>query len=50
MNTGRIGVLLVALWFLFYGLTSLFSLAFASENVVMGLLALVAGILLLVGR
>lgn len=45
-----LGVKLLGIFLILYGLVQLFSLSFAYMNVVMGVLALVAGILLLVGR
>lgn len=45
-----LGVKLLGLFLVLYGLVQLLSLSFAYMNVVMGVLALVAGILLLVGR
>jgi hypothetical protein len=48
MSVVSIGMLLLALWLVLAGLSSLVRLAIPSQ--VMGILALVAGILLLVGR
>lgn len=45
-----LGVKLLGIFLLLYGLVQLFGLSFVYMNVVMGVLALVAGILLLVGR
>jgi hypothetical protein len=47
---GELGSLLLSIWLLLTGLISLLSLSFAGLNIIMGLLALVAGIVLLVRR
>lgn len=47
---GELGMLLLAIWLLLTGLISLVGLSFSGLSIVMGLLALIAGILLLVGR
>ena len=44
------GMLLAALWFLIYGLMNVFGLHFANDGVILGIIALVAGILLLLGK
>ncbi|MEJ2208720.1 MAG: hypothetical protein P8129_06750 [Anaerolineae bacterium] len=46
----ELGLLLAAIWLLLTGLISLVSLGFSGLSIVMGLLALIAGILLLVRR
>lgn len=46
----NIGMVLLGLWLLFTGLISLFSLTFSGENIVLGILALAAGVLVLTGR
>lgn len=47
---GELGMLLLAIWLFLTGLISLVGLSFSGLGIVMGLLALIAGILLLVGR
>lgn len=46
----NLGTMLAGLWFVFTGLVQLFGLSFRGMGVVMGALALVAGILLMVRR
>jgi hypothetical protein len=46
----NLGMLLLAIWLILSGLISLLGLSFAGLGVVMGLLALVAGIVILMGR
>lgn len=46
--TGNYGMLLLAIYLILVGITMLFSIAIPS--IVLGILALVAGILLLIGR
>jgi uncharacterized membrane protein HdeD (DUF308 family) len=48
--TRNIGFLLLAIWLILYGLTALFSLSFSGLGLIMGLLAIVAGIFILIGR
>jgi hypothetical protein len=48
--TKNIGLLLLAIWLILSGCVSLFHLAFAGLYLVMGVLALGAGILILLGR
>ena len=48
--TKNLGILLLAIWLILHGLISLLNFAFAGLPLVMGILALVAGILLLIGR
>ena len=43
----NLGIILLAIWLILEGLISLLGLSFAGLGVIMGLLALVAGILLL---
>jgi hypothetical protein len=40
----------LAIWLILYGLIALLSLSFEGMHIVMGLLAVLAGVLLLVGR
>ncbi len=49
-GTENLGMLLLAIWLILTGLISLFGLRFAGLDIIMGLLALVAGILILIGR
>ena len=46
----NLGLLLAGIWLLFTGLISLFSFSFSGLGTVMGILALVAGGLLIVGK
>lgn len=46
----NLGMLLLSIWLILYGLIALFSLNFAGLPVVMGILAVAAGILLLLQR
>ncbi len=48
--TKNIGFLLLAIFLILYGLIALLSLNFAGLGVIMGLLAIAAGIFLLLGR
>jgi uncharacterized membrane protein HdeD (DUF308 family) len=48
--TKNIGMLLLAIWLILYGLIALFSLSFNGLDIVMGLLAIAAGIFILIGR
>ena len=45
--TKDIGLIALAIWFILYGLLAVFSITFAQEGVVMGILALIAGVLIL---
>ncbi len=46
----RLGILLLAIWLILEGLSSLFSVSFSGMGVIMGILALAAGILILIDR
>jgi hypothetical protein len=46
----NLGMLVLAIWLILQGLISLFSLSFSGSGIVLGILALAAGILLLLGR
>ena len=46
----NLGMLLLAIWLILNGLISIFGLSFNGIDVVMGVLALAAGILILLGR
>ena len=48
--TKNIGMLLLAIWLILTGLVALFSLSFNGLGLIMGLLAIVAGIFILIGR
>ncbi len=51
MKIGKnLGMLLVAIWFILTGAIEIFKFSFAGLPIVMGILALAAGILLLLGR
>lgn len=44
------GIILTAIWLILTGAITLLNLSFQGSGVIMGLIALVAGLLLLVGR
>lgn len=44
------GITLLAIWLVLYGLIALLGLSFSGLGVVMGILAMAAGILILLGR
>ena len=48
--TKNIGMLLLSIWLILYGLIALFSLSFNGLSIIMGLLAIAAGIFILIGR
>jgi hypothetical protein len=48
--TKNIGMLLLAIWLILTGLIALFSLSFNGLGLIMGLLAIAAGIFILMGR
>jgi len=48
--TKNLGILLLAVWLILTGIVPLLHLSFAGLGLVMSILAIVAGILLLVGR
>ena len=48
--TKNIGFLLLAIWLILYGLIALFSLSFSGLGIIMGILAIAAGIFILLGR
>ena len=48
--THNIGFLLLAVWLILYGLIALLSLSFAGLWIIMGLLAIAAGIFILIQR
>ncbi len=50
MKRPSLGNLLLASWLIIYGLVTLFHLGFPLQAIIMGVLALAAGILILIGR
>jgi hypothetical protein len=46
----NLGVLLLAIWFIRYGLIALFSMSFQGHGLIMGLLVIAAGIFIFLGR
>ena len=46
---GRLGIILLAVWLIFQGMIALLHLSFEALPLVMGLLALISGILILIG-
>ncbi len=48
--TKNIGMLLLSIWMILQGLVALLGLSFASMGPVLGILALVGGIFILIGR
>jgi hypothetical protein len=46
----KLGVLLLGLWLIATGLTSLIHLSFTGLDVIMAALAILAGVLLIIGR
>ena len=48
--TKNIGMLLLSIWLILYGLIAVFSLSFNGLGIIMGLLAIAAGIFILIGR
>ena len=49
-QSGRLGPLLLAVWLTATGLLSLLSISFPASSVILALLAIAAGVMLLVGR
>ena len=48
--TKNLGFLLLAIWLILEGLIALFSLSFSGLPIIMGILAIAAGIFILIGR
>ena len=48
--TKNLGFLLLAIWLILYGLAAVFSVTFTGLPIVMGILALIAGVLILINR
>jgi hypothetical protein len=46
----NLGMLLLAIWLILYGLIALFGLSFQGLSVVMGILAVAAGVLILLNH
>lgn len=49
-STGRVGMLLLGIYLILVGAQALLGLGFQGMGLLMGILALIAGILLLLGR
>jgi uncharacterized membrane protein len=48
--TQNLGMLLLAIWLILYGLIALLGLSFSGLGVIMAILAIAAGVLILLGR
>lgn len=48
--TRNIGMLLLAIWLILYGLIAVFGLTFTGLPILMGILAIAAGVFILIGR
>lgn len=48
-TTQNVGLRLLGLWLLLYALVDLFALSFPYQSLILSLLALVAGVLLIIG-
>ena len=48
--TKNIGMLLLSIWLILTGLIALFGLSFNGLGIIMGILAIAAGIFILIGR
>jgi hypothetical protein len=48
--TKNIGFLLLSIWLILYGLIALLSLSFSGLGIIMAILAIAAGIFILLGR
>jgi hypothetical protein len=48
--TRNLGMLLLAIWLILTGLMPLLNLSFSGAGTIMGILAIAAGVLILVGR
>jgi hypothetical protein len=46
----NLGMMLLAVWLVLHGLVALFSLTFSGLGIILGILALAAGVLLLIGK
>jgi hypothetical protein len=47
---GSLGLILLAIWLILTGLIAVIGFHFPSEGIILGLIALAAGILILIGR
>jgi hypothetical protein len=50
LNNRSIGVILFCLWLIAQGMVAVLSLNFQGMNVILGIVAIIAGILILIGR
>ena len=48
--THNLGMILLAIWLILYGLIALLGLGFSGLGVIMAILAIAAGVLILLGR
>jgi uncharacterized membrane protein HdeD (DUF308 family) len=48
--TRRAGIIVLAIWLILTGLIQIFNISFTGEALIMGILAIVAGVLLLIER
>jgi hypothetical protein len=48
--TKNLGFLLLAIWLILYGLLAVFGVSFNGQGIIMGILALAAGVLILINR
>jgi hypothetical protein len=48
--TKNLGFLLLAIWLILYGLLAVFNFSFNGQGIIMGILALIAGVLILINR
>jgi len=48
--THNLGMILLAIWLILYGLIALLGLSFSGLGVIMAILAIAAGVLILLGR
>jgi len=46
----NLGLLVLSIWLILYGLIAVFNLAFQGQGIIMGILALAAGVLLILQR
>jgi hypothetical protein len=48
--TKNLGFLLLAIWLILYGLLAVFNVTFSGQGIIMGILALAAGVLILINK
>lgn len=48
--TKNLGFLLLAIWLILYGLLAVFSVTFDGQGIIMGIVALAAGVLILINK